>query len=120
MPDTHPAEQVVRRYIECSGTLDAQGLAACFSPDAGLNGFLGAQAVAGSADLYIKDVQRMAGAGTDMSAYKAAVTAFDATGGIATATVSMEGFAGMRFVDYLHLVQRDGEWRIVSKTFTTL
>ena len=120
MPETHPAEQVVQRYIECSGTLDAQGLAACFSPDASLNGFLGPQPVAGSADLYIKDVRRMAGAGADMSAYKAAVTAFDATGGIAAATVGMEGLAGTRFVDYLHLVQRDGEWRIVSKTFTTL
>ncbi len=119
MPEKHPAQQVERRYIECSGTLDAQGLAACFSPDASLNGFLGPQAVAGSADLYIEDVQRMASAGTDMSAYKAAVTACDATGDIAAATVSMEGFAGTRFVDHLHLVQRDGEWRIVSKIFTT-
>lgn len=120
MPEIHPAEQVVRRYIECSGTLDAQGLAACFFLDASLNGFLGPQAVAGSARLYVEDVQQMAGAGADMSAYKAVVTAFNATGNIAAATVSMEGLAGARFVDHLHLVQRDGEWRIVSKIFTTL
>ena len=120
MPDVHPAEQVVRRYIERSGALDAPGLAACFFPDAGLNGFLGPRMVAGSAALYVEDVRRMANAGADMSAYKATVQAFHATGGIAAATVSMEGFNQASFIDYLHLLQRDGEWRSISKTFTTL
>lgn len=55
-----------------------------------------------------------------MSAYSASITAFDVTGDVANATVSMEGFAGARFVDYLHLMNRDGGWQIVSKTFTTL
>ena len=63
--------------------------------------FLGPQAVAGSANLYVDDVRGMAGAGADMSAYNAAMTAFDATGDGAAATASMEGFAGVRFVDYL-------------------
>ena len=50
MPEIHPAEQLVRRYIECFGALNAHDLAACFFPDAGLSGFLGSQAVAGSAN----------------------------------------------------------------------
>ena len=42
------------------------------------------------------------------------------TGRIASATLQERGFLGLDFTDYFHLVEVDGQWQIVSKTFTTL
>ena len=120
MTDKHAARDVVQRYIDCSGALDADGLARCFDPHAKLCGYLGPKAIVGEAGIFLADVKRLAGAGTDMTGYRASIVAFDANGKVANATVSMEGFAGARFVDYLQLMEQDGAWRIVSKTFTTL
>ena len=119
MSDEHPARAVVRRYIELSGRLDADGLTACFAPQAGLHGHLGTKVLAATADAYVADVRRLAAAQTAMAEYRAEIVDFAATGGIARATVHMDGFAGRRFVDYLQLMERDGTWQIVGKTFTT-
>ncbi|GAN77581.1 nuclear transport factor 2 family protein [Acidisphaera rubrifaciens] len=120
MDDVHPARAVVARYMEMSGRLDAEGLAACFAPQAGLHGHLGAKVLSATAEAYVADVRRLAAAQTSMTAYQAEMVEFAATGGIARATVRMDGFAGRGFVDYLHLMEQDGTWRIVGKTFTTL
>jgi len=118
--EEHPAALVVQRYIDLSGALDASGLTECFASNASLNGYLGPKPVVGGISLYIDDVRRLAESGAVMSAYRASITMFAVTGDVATATVSMEGFAGAQFVDYLHLMQHDGAWRIVAKTFTTV
>lgn len=119
MSDEHPARAVVQRYMELSGRLDADGLAACFVPQAGLHGHLGTKVLAATAEAYVADVRRLAAAHTPMTDYQAEMVEFAATDGIARATVRMDGFAGRRFVDYLHLMEQDGAWRIVGKTFTT-
>jgi len=120
MSSDHPAREVVQRYIDCSGALDADGLTGCFAPTASLRGYLGPTLIDGAADIYIKDVRRMAGAGKDMSGYQASIVAFEATGNVASAIVNMAGFAGAGFTDYLHLMAGADGWRIVSKTFTTV
>lgn len=111
--------ETVERYIDRSGALDADGLASCFVDGAGLYGYLGPQAVIGTIELYLADVKRLAAASTDMSAYSATINSHEATGQVARATVLMEGFAGVGFTDHLLLMQIAGEWKIISKAFTT-
>lgn len=120
MGDEGPARAVVERYMALSGRLDAEGLAVCFAPQAGLHGHLGAKVLSATADAYVADVRRLAAAQTSMADYRAELVEFAVTGGIARATVRMDGFAGRRFVDYLHLMEQDGAWHIVGKTFTTV
>ena len=41
------------------------------------------------------------------------------TGNAASATLKEYGFGGFNFTDYMHLLKRDGQWKIISKTFST-
>ena len=115
------ARAVVDAYITASGALDVASLGECFAPGAALHGYLGESLITGDAGLYLADVEKLAAAGADMSGYEGYVTALTVSGRIASATVSMRGFAGTEFIDYLHLASnRDNAWRIVAKTFTTV
>jgi len=53
--------------------------------------------------------------------YKADVSAIHVAGRVASATVEESGFFGaMSFVNYFHLLNMEGDWKIVSKTFQSL
>ena len=40
-------------------------------------------------------------------------------GNAAAVTIQEHGFGAHNFTDFMHLLKRDGEWKIISKTFST-
>ena len=112
---------VMRRYTDAAFRGDADGLRACFHPEAVMSGVLGEQLVAGSPEPFFADI---AGHPTMDSAgdpYEPAVVSVDVLGRVASVRVDETGFFGaMSFANWFHLLKGDdGEWRIVSKAFMT-
>ena len=56
----------------------------------------------------------------DPTKYVAQIDVFDVFGDMATARVVMEGESGISFVDFHHLLKKDGEWKIVSKVYAKI
>lgn len=112
-------QSVLQTYIDGSRDLDRARLAPCFHPQGILTGFLAGQAIRGTPELFLADVEKMAAAGMRNTAYQARVENLVVKGSVASATVVMSGFAGLNFQDFMHLVEENGHWSIISKLFTT-
>ena len=110
---------VLQAYIDGSGELDRTKLAGCFHPKARMTGYLLGNAVVGTPELYLDDIERMARQGVSKEGYKAHFEGLTIQGSVASATVVMSGLAGLNFNDFMHLVEEDGRWSIISKLFTT-
>ena len=119
MPFTSPRE-ALQAYIDGSRDLDPASLAECFHPQAIMTGFLLGNAVVGTPQLYIDDIARMAAQGVSNESYDAHVVGLTVEGSVASGTVVMSGLAGLNFNDFMHLVEKDGRWSIISKLFTTV
>jgi hypothetical protein len=111
---------VLQAYMDGSRDLDRAKLAACFHPKAILTGFLAGTTISGTAELFLADVEKIAAAGGRNLGYQAKIDNLTVRGSVASATIVMSGFAGLNFNDFMHLMEENGRWSIVSKLFTTV
>ncbi|WP_448950287.1 nuclear transport factor 2 family protein [Labrys neptuniae] len=111
---------VLEAYIDGSRDLDRAKLETCFHPKAVMNGFLMGHAVIGTPELFLNDIDRMAREGVRNEGYKAEIDGLLVQGSVASATIAMAGLAGLTFKDFMHVVEEDGRWSIISKLFTTV
>ena len=112
--------QVVQRYIDGSYSGSVDTLRKVFHPNALMAGYLQGQLVIGTPDPFFADIEKhpsMAGSGAP---YKAEIKFVDVAGQIASVILVETGFFGvLSFTDYFHLLKEHGEWKIISKTFTS-
>lgn len=114
-------KQVLERYMEGTYTANIPMLESVFHPQARMVGYLGDQLLVGTPEPFIEDMGSQASMKELGQPYKAEVTDLEVTGSVARATVHETGFRGDgELVDHFHLLCEAGQWRIVSKTFTTL
>lgn len=118
MPDGAAARAVIEEYVAACRARSVARLEAIFHADARMSGYLMDQCLVGSPDPFYHAVQN-APADPPGSRYEAEITSVDVAGRIASVTLKERGFLGLRFTNYFHLVEVDGKWKIVSKTFTT-
>lgn len=83
-----------------------------------MSGYLMEQGLVGSPQPFY-DALTHAPADPPGSRYEAEITSVDVVGRIASVTLKERGFLGLDFTDLFHLMKLDGQWKIVSKTFTT-
>lgn len=121
-PDPQDAEavrSVLLRYVEGYINADEALLRAVFAHDAVMNGYVGDRLVTGSPDPFIARVlsePSLASLGLDL---RYDIEQLAITGNAASATLKEYGFGAFNFTDYMHLLKRDGTWKIISKTFAT-
>ncbi len=117
--DEQDVRSVLHRYVTGYINADEATLRDVFADDAVMNGYLGDRLVAGTPEPFISRVTSeppLASQGLDLH-YDIAEVAV--TGNAAAATLKEYGFGGFNFTDYMHLIKRDGCWKIISKTFST-
>lgn len=111
---------VIHRYIEGYINADALILRDVFAADAVMNGYVGDRLVAGSPEPFI---QRVASEPALKSKPELTlnydIEQLNVTGNAASVTLREYRFGDFSFTDFMHLLKRDGVWKIVSKTFTT-
>ena len=107
----------VQRYVDGCVTADADAVRDAFAEGACMWGWLGAEFVSMTgAEFAERVVAPAAPAGPE---YASEIHGIDVAGAVAHAVLDERGFLGADFRNFFGLVRRDGEWRIVSKVFTT-
>lgn len=122
---TSENEAAVRKVMEqyMSGTFegDVEGLKACFHPRAVMNGYLGDKLLIGTPEPFFQDMGSNPSMASGGLPYKGEIVSLEVQEAVASVTLKEEGFPDdMAFVDYFHLINDGGAWKIISKTFTTL
>ena len=117
--DEQDVRSVLLRYVTAYINADEATLRDVFAGDAMMNGYLGDRLVAGTPEPFINRVASepsLASQGLDL---RYDIVEVAVTGNAASATLKQYGFGPFNFTDYMHLIKRDGRWKIISKTFST-
>lgn len=118
--DEIAVRNVVQRYIEGTFTSDVKALRDCFHPKAVMNGYLGDQLLIGDPEPFFENMEQAPSMAEGGAPYQGDITSVDVVGNVASVILKETGFGGdMTFTDYFHLLREKGEWKIISKTFTT-
>lgn len=118
--DEAAVRDVVQKYIEGTFTGDVKVLRDCFHPNAVMNGYLGDQLIVGDPEPFFENMEQAPSMAEGRAPYQGNVTSVEVVGNVASVTLKETGFGGdMAFTDYFHLLKEQGEWKIISKTFTT-
>jgi hypothetical protein len=120
----HPEEQAVRiviqQYIDGTYQGDVKTLKKCFHPKAVMNGYFQDQLLLGGPEPFFENIENNPSMAEGGAPYQGTIASVDIVGKVASVTIKETGFAGtMAFTDYFHLIKDQGEWKIISKTFTT-
>ena len=114
---------VIERYIEGYVNADLPVLRGAFADDAVMNGYVDGRLVAGTPEPFFRQVGsnpplKSSGPGPGPGlGYR--IEHLSITNNAASAVLRETGFGPYNFTDYMHLLKRDGVWKIVSKTFST-
>ena len=112
--------KVIQQYIDGTYRGDSKALRVCFHPKAVMNGYLNDQLLLGDPEPFFQDIEKKPSMAEGGAPYEGEMTSIDVVGNIASVTVKETGFGGsMKFTDYFHLLKEKGQWKIISKTFTT-
>lgn len=118
MSETAAVRAVIEEYVAACRVRSVDRIKAIFHPDALMSGYLMEQRMLGTTQPFHEALVH-GPADAPGARYEAQITSVDVAGRIASVTLKEQGFLGLNFTDYFHLLQIEGQWKIVSKTFTT-
>ena len=114
---TGAVKAVLETYVEACRLGDVDSLKQIFHPDAAMSGYLAGSAMVGGPQPFFDAVAGNPAPVESNAPYQAQIESVQVSGRIATGVLREQGFLGMDFVDYFHLIEIDGSWKIVSKLF---
>ena len=118
--DNDAVRKVVQQYIDNTFKGDVNVLKACFHPEAVMNGFLNGQLIMGGPEPFFEQMENSPSMADGGAPYNGEIVKIEVVGDVASVTLKETGFAGtMSFTDFFHLLKENGQWKIISKTFTT-
>jgi len=108
--------QTVQTYFEGMHFGDTQRLREVFRPEAFLFGYYQGAFSRISLDEWMTEVEGMPKPSETGEVFDMRIVALDITGHCATVKVDLL-YAGLRFTDYLTLMQFDGSWKVINKAY---
>jgi len=111
--------QVITQYVEAYLAADIDALRDVFARDAVMNGYVGDRLVVGSPNVFVDNVGKNPSIASLGGNPTYEMGEIEIRGNAAAVTLQEHGFGEMNFTDFMHLLKRDGAWKIVSKTFST-
>lgn len=113
--------ECIQNYIDGTYEADIEKLKCCFAPQAVMNGFLNGGILRSTPQPFIDDIASAPSMKEQNCSYEATILSESITGEIASVIVRETGFRGTTAMEnHFHLMKIDGQWKIVSKLFTTL
>lgn len=120
MNNLHEIESVRRTmnlYIEGTKTGNVEKLKKVFHSKAIMSGnLMGKKMICGTTEPFYNDINGK----TAQPEYNAQIVKIDITVDIASTTLVETDLHGVDFINYYHLQKIEGEWKIVSKLFTSV
>lgn len=117
--DRTQIKRVITQYVEAYLQADVDALRGVFAEDAVMNGYVSDRLVTGAPEQFIQNVGNTPPIATQGGTPTYEIGEIEITGNAAAVTLREMGFGELNFTDYMHLLKRDGQWKIVSKTFST-
>ncbi len=117
--DIAEIRRVVTQYVEGYLNADVAALKEVFAEDAVMNGYLGDRLIEGAPAFFIENVGKAPPIAGQVGNPTYHIGEVEIRGDAAAVTLHERDFGGMNFTDFMHLLKRDGEWKIISKTFST-
>lgn len=119
--ETLKIKKVIGDYIEGTYKADTDMLKGVFHEKAVMNGYLGPQCIMATPAVFIEDMASEPSMKEKEAKYHGEIESIYVQEKVAAVVVSETGFRGDgSLVNFFHLINIDGEWKIVSKLFTTL
>lgn len=119
--ETKAVKAVIQDYIDGTYQADIEKLKGVFHEKAVMNGYLGPDLVLASPEAFIQDIAGAPSMKSNNDPYIAEIESIRIEGGIANVVLSESGFRGAAtLVDHFHLIKENGNWKIISKLFTTI
>jgi hypothetical protein len=119
--ETTAVMDVIRAYKDGTYCGDSEKLKKVFHSHAVMNGFLGPDILIGDPSPFIADMGTKPSMKDNGDPYQAEVESIRIEGNVASVVLSETGFRGTGvLVGFFHLIKDEGEWKIISKLFTTL
>ncbi|MEM7116395.1 MAG: nuclear transport factor 2 family protein [Chloroflexota bacterium] len=110
---------VIEQYIESYIDADVTALRGVFASDAIMNGYLDGRLIEGTPEPFFRQVAANPSLNSSGLELKYNIEYVSITHNAASVVLREIGFGPYNFTDYMHLLKRDGVWKIISKTFTT-
>jgi len=118
--EVEAVRHAIQQYIDGSYSGSVDTLRKVFHTKASMAGYLQGQLVIGTPGPFFADIEKHPPMAESGAPYKAEIKSVDVAGQIATVILVETGFFGViNFTDYFHLLKEHGEWKIISKTFTS-
>lgn len=115
------AEQGVRatmqQYFEGARDGDIDKVRGTFHAQARMSGYLQGNLHVGGPEPFYDAVMHAPAPAKSGEPFQSEITKVEIAGPIASVTVVEGPYLGMHFTEYFHLIEADGRWQIVSKTF---
>ena len=114
-------KNVMDQYFQAVYQGDIATLKELFHPKASMNGFLGQDLLIGTPEAFFAVLQSKPSMASQNTDCRCVLKSLQVTGKIASVVLFVDGFFGAATIeDHFHLLEVDGKWRILCKTFTTL
>jgi len=119
--DVSAVREVMERYVGGVLGADVETLRASFHPGASMCGYLGEDLLVGTPEPFFADIGGHPSMEQTGAPFNAQITSIQVSGRVAGVTLEESGFFGVgRFTNYFALLNVDGDWKIISKTFASL
>lgn len=119
--ETLLVKQVIQNYMDGTYQAEIEKLKSVFHPNAVMNGYLGPECVLATPAAFVEDIASAPSMASQGDQYQAEIESIRIEGNVAAVVVSETGFRGSAtLVDFFHLIKENGEWKVISKLFTTL
>ncbi|MDP7593302.1 MAG: nuclear transport factor 2 family protein [Litorilituus sp.] len=113
-------KQKVQEYIDACFIGDAEKLKSLFHESAVMSGYFNGQFMFGDITPFIENIAQTPPMKETEVDYHASIEKIDVAGKVASVVLVEKGFFGvMNFVNYLHLIEVNNEWKVSSKNFTS-
>ncbi len=109
-------QQTVQYYFDGLYLSDIEKLKKAFHPNAQVIGYFQGTLLFNSLEQFLEFVKATPAPSESVEKYDMRIVSIDMTGNEAVAKVA-DLYLGFRFTDYLSLLNIDGNWVIVNKTF---
>lgn len=117
MSDDEAIRAVIRKYYEGARDGNLALVQSVFHPKALMSGYLQGQLLVGTPEPFFEAVRTAPAPAKSGEPYRFEIVRLDLAGPIAAVTIEEGPYLGMQFTEFMHLIEADDRWQIVSKTF---
>ena len=111
-------EKTMDMYIEATRRGDVEKLRSLFAPGALMSGFFEGEFYSGSPDVFFDEVRDNPSPNETGAEYSGEITHEEVVGQTAQMTMKEQGYLGADITNLFHLACLDGQWLILSKTYS--